>query len=328
MLVALRPFVVLNQLGPLLDPVLSDFGSRLHVISGDRDASDVWETGKADILLTGPSSAWKAAPATPPAGWGAGPRWIHTVSAGVDGFPQWALRGRIVTCGRGNAASPIAEYVLSALLLREKRLVELQPDTPEAWQCIGNEIKNGASLGTLENRALGIAGFGAVGQAIAARAQAFGMRIYAWRRSPWLDVPPAVEPVASLEELVRISDHLALALPLTDATRHCVNESLLAHANPNLHLINIARGDLIDQEALLAALDNGKLGFATLDVATPEPLPAGHRFYTHPRIRLTPHISWSGPQVAKHLAERVRVNLTRFCNGEKLIDVVDAERGY
>ncbi|MBB2188986.1 glyoxylate reductase (NADP(+)) [Gluconacetobacter azotocaptans] len=324
----MRPLVVVNQLGAGLNPVLAPFGDRVRVLDGDREGDLPWAVGGADILLTGPSRTWKAAPDRPPAEWGAGPRWVQVASAGVDGFPAWLLQGRAVTCGRGDAAVPIAEYVLAALLLREKRLDTVRPDGPEAWLREAAVLKGASPLGGLAGRVVGLAGYGAIGQAVAARARAFGMRVLAWRRGAWTGTEQDVEPVASLADLIEQVDHLVLALPLTRETEGCVNAGLLARAKPGLHLVNVARGQLVDQDALGAALDSGRVGFATLDVTSPEPLPAGHPFYTHPAIRLTPHVSWSGPGVGQNLHRRIAANLERFLEGRPLQDVVDAARGY
>ncbi|WP_323991961.1 NAD(P)-dependent oxidoreductase [Nguyenibacter sp. L1] len=329
---------VVNQLGPEVRAALDGFGSRLRIVDASRESDAPWDYAaagfdRADILLTGPSAGWKRAPAEPPAGWAAdapgAPRWVQIVSAGVDGFPPWLLRDRIVTCGRGDSAVPIAEYVLAALLLRTKRLDALRPGSPDAWRRDAAIITGAAPLGSLDGQVLGLAGFGAIGQAVAARAHGFGLRVLAWRRGKW----PAgghgpVEPVDSLAELARRSDHLVLALPLTEETAGCVNADVLLHARPGLHLVNVARGGLVDHAALLAALDRGQVGFATLDVTSPEPLPAGHPFYSHPAVRLTPHLSWSGPVVRENSARRIAENIERFFAGQPLRDVVDAARGY
>ncbi len=127
---------------------------------------------------------------------------------------------------------------------------------------------------------------------------------------------------------MREADHLVLAAPATDATRHIVNRELLAEAKPGLHVINIARGSLIDNDALLDALANGRLGGASLDVTEPEPLPAGHPFYRHPRIRLSPHTSAIGPHNTAELARKFVRNFSAFTQGTALEDLVDLRRGY
>jgi phosphoglycerate dehydrogenase-like enzyme len=119
-----------------------------------------------------------------------------------------------------------------------------------------------------------------------------------------------------------------LAAPATAQTEGMVNRALLAHAKPGLHLINIARGSLVDDAALLEALDAGRLSLASLDVTHPEPLPAGHPFYGHPRIRLSPHTSVHTAQTRINLAAKFAENLQRFRAGAPLENVVDFARGY
>ncbi|GBR02854.1 NAD(P)-dependent oxidoreductase [Acetobacter oeni] len=320
--------VLLNQLGDRLGHDLERFQGRLSVVPGRRDGGAPWDVGEADILLTGPSPAWAGAPREVPESWGRGPRWVQIASAGVDGFPEWLLRDRLVTCGRGDAAVPIAEYVLTALLLHEKRIDILRPDGPAAWLETARKLGDNPASGTLEGRRLGLFGFGATGRAIAGRARAFGMRVLALRRTGWSGVEEGVEAASSLEQLVKEADHLVLAAPLTPETRGIIGASVLAVSKPGQHLVNIARGALIDQEALLRALDAGRPGFATLDVTDPEPLPPGHPFYSHPRIRLTPHICWSGPDVRRRFSDRVRENIERYLDGRPLLDIVDPLRGY
>jgi phosphoglycerate dehydrogenase-like enzyme len=139
---------------------------------------------------------------------------------------------------------------------------------------------------------------------------------------------PGVTFVPDIEELVQQSDHLVLAAPATESTRHIVNRALLKRARPGLHIINVARGSLIDDEALLEALDDGLIGQASLDVTEPEPLPAGHRFYSHPRVRLSPHTSAISSHNTAELARKFTRNFEAFMAGAALEDLVDIHRGY
>ena len=322
-----RP-LLLDQIGGPVAHLLADYTQQVRVISGDRNTTAPWHINGADILFTAPSRAWAEAPTSPPPEWQDGPRWVQIASAGIDSFPSWLTEGRLVTCGRGDAATPIAEYVIAALLNHERQIDALHPGSPQEWEAIVAPFRQNPSTGTLQGRTLGLAGYGAIGRAIATRARAFGMNIRAFRRGAWDEEENGIQPVSSLAELFNTSDHLVLAMPLTRETQQIVNADVLQHARPGLHLINIARGGLVDQHALLKALDNGRPAFATLDVTTPEPLPAGHPFYTHPRIRLTPHISWVGPSVRDNLVQRIRTNLTHFLGGKPLIDIIDPARGY
>jgi phosphoglycerate dehydrogenase-like enzyme len=138
------------------------------------------------------------------------------------------------------------------------------------------------------------------------RARGFGLRILALRRTSWELSTDEVETVASMAELAARSDHLVLALP---ATRHILAGAVLAHAKPGLHLVNAARGSLIDQNVLIEALDSNRVAAARLDVTDPEPLPEGHPRYSHPPMRLTPHVSWSSSGNAGRLAAKALENL-------------------
>jgi phosphoglycerate dehydrogenase-like enzyme len=163
---------------------------------------------------------------------------------------------------------------------------------------------------------------------VALRALPFGMRVRALRRSQAPSPLPEVELARDLPDLVAGADHLVIAAPATPETRHLIDEAVLAHVKPGLHLVNIARGELVDQEALRKALDDGRVGRASLDVVYPEPLPAGHWLYTHPRVRLSPHISWSMPGAFELLIDPFLENLRRFQAGQPLIHQVDVAAGY
>ena len=107
-----------------------------------------------------------------------------------------------------------------------------------------------------------------------------------------------------------------------------IDADVFAAAKPGLHLVNIARGSIVDQDALRSALDDGQVGLASLDTVDPEPLPAGHWLYDHDRVRLTPHISWAGPGSFTALAAAFTDNYRRYRAGEPLVGVVDIEGGY
>ena len=250
-----------------------------------------------------------------------GVRWVHTYGTGVNEFPFHALGARLLTCARGASARPIAEWTLAVMLAAEKRLPEMWLSEPPAHWSI-------AGLGSLRGRTLGLVGLGGIGSEVARLAHAFGMRVLACRRSSAPSPVEGVEVVADLPALVREADHLVLAAPVTRATRHAVDADLLAQVKPGLHLVNVARGALVDQDALRVALDDGRVAIASLDCVEPEPLPAGHWLYTHPRVRLSAHISWSAPQALVELIDPFVENLRRYRAGEPLLGVVDLEEGY
>jgi phosphoglycerate dehydrogenase-like enzyme len=181
---------------------------------------------------------------------------------------------------------------------------------------------------TLYGRKLGLFGFSALGQAIVHRAVASGMDVLVPRRGAWTEVPHGVTPCASATEVAAQSDHLVVAAPLTAETVGMVDAKLLAQAKPGLHLINIPRGPLVDQQALVNELDNGDVGYATLDVTAPEPLPEGHALYKHPNVFISPDIFWMGGENSGLFLRRFLDNLTAYLNGTPLQYLVDPEHGY
>ncbi|GAB3362157.1 MULTISPECIES: NAD(P)-dependent oxidoreductase [Giesbergeria] len=322
-----RPrLTILNQLGTATTRAIATSGAQVQVLD-DACVSPWQQTAHAEILLTAPRNGWREAPQQAPPGWPGRLRWVHTASAGVDFYPRWLLDVPQVSCSRGVAAAPIAEFVLHALLAHTKELGQRRVTDPQQWHDGFAQVHT-TPLGLLQGQTLGLLGYGAIGQAIAVRAQALGMHVLALRQSAAPVGDAGVGTVRSLPELLALSDHLVLALPATAATYHIINAHTLAHARAGLHLVNIARGSLVDQTALLAALDAGRLSGATLDVTDPEPLPTGHLLYTHPRVRLTPHISWSASNAVAATAEKFVVNLHRYLHGQPLLDQVDPQRGY
>ena len=281
-----------------------------------------WEAADdADILLVRPSPSWRAGHSLGrPAAWPGRLRWVYSGSVGVDFYPRWLLDGPLVSCGRGVASEEIADYVISAIYHQAKNLEAVRARSLAEWRQ--------APLGRVAGSTVGVVGLGAIGEAVARRALALGARVTAARRR---QLPSPVEGVEILDDLnavIASADHLVLALPATDATRGLIGAEALAQAKPAAHLINIARGSVLDQEALIEALDADRLAFATLDVTDPEPLPAGHPLWTHPRVRLTPHVSSNHLLLRGALFDKVRHNLDRFARGETPLDLVDPVAGY
>jgi phosphoglycerate dehydrogenase-like enzyme len=246
---------------------------------------------------------------------------VHLAGTGIDSYPRELFDGRVVTNARGASAIPIAEFVLAAMLALEKRL-------PDTWISEPPEHWNFASLGWLNTRTLGLVGLGGIGVAIAERALPFGMRVRALRRRPEPSPVEGVEVVGSLEELLPEADHVVLAAPATLRTRHIINADALTLVKPGVHLVNIARGALVDQDALREALDDGRVAMATLDTVEPEPLPEGHWLYSHPKVRLSAHVSWASPAGMDRTLELFLDNLRRYAAGEPVQDVVDPDEGY
>jgi phosphoglycerate dehydrogenase-like enzyme len=250
-----------------------------------------------------------------------GVRWVHTYGTGVNRFPFEALGGAALTCSRGGSGIPIAEWVLAAMLSFEKRMPASFVHAPEEWKYL--------ELGGLYGRTLALVGFGGIGREVALRALPFGMQVRAMRRGEG-GAMAGVEVVRALPVLLQDADHVVIAAPATRETHHLIGREALAHVKRGVHLVNIARGALVDLEALREALDDGRVACASLDVTEPEPPPAGHWLYTHPSVRLSPHISWNMPGALDLLLEPFLENLARWRDGKPLLsrDLVDVARGY
>jgi phosphoglycerate dehydrogenase-like enzyme len=277
--------------------------------------------GQADILLARPSPAWRAQQAQQkPVQWPGRLRWVYSASVGIDVYPHWLLDAPLVSCGRGIASDEIADYVIAAIYARAKNLDAVTVRSRAQWVP--------APLGRVSGTTVGIVGFGAIGSAVAHRAIVLGAQVIAARRGAAPAGVSGVQLLDNVEAVVAAADHIVVAVPATPATRHLFDAAMFARARPDVHLINVSRGSVIDQAALIAALDAGQIGFATLDVTDPEPLPEGHPLYTHDSVRLTPHVSSNYLLVRHRLFDKVSEDLGRFARGEPVQDIVEAARGY
>lgn len=249
-----------------------------------------------------------------PAGWPFGLQWIQLVTSGTDKHPDWLLHGRPASTARGVAAQQIAEYVVAAIFYQTKQLDTLWVHHPGQWQT--------RALPGVADTTVGLIGLGAIGEAIARKLVPLGAQVKAYRQRPLAPSVAGVSLVNSVTELLASVDHLVLAAPATPQTHHLLNRQTLAKAKPGLHIINVARGELIDDSALLEALELGLVGSATLDVTSPEPLPADHAFYHHERIRMSPHTSAIGTRSRLALVDKVVANHRRWLAGLGLLDPV------
>lgn len=315
--------VIVNQMGPFVHATLKSHWSRPIIVDHPADTPPWDVLQSADILMTRPFAGWNKAPTLRPPSWPSKISWIQIASTGVDYFPDWFLDGPPVTTGRGTQAIPIAEYVLAAIFAFEKRFYDARARSRNDW---GNDSFHQA-LRPVFGKTLGIVGYGAIGSAIAARARAFGMNVNVLRRSKnAADIDIAV--VHSIHDLVRSADHLVLAAPLTPQTTRMINADVLSVAKRSMHLINVARGPIVDQIALLQALDQGWLSGATLDVTDPEPPDDTDPIYSHPKVMVTPHISWLSEGNSERLAKKIAANLDLYMTKKPLIDVFNKSLGY
>jgi phosphoglycerate dehydrogenase-like enzyme len=311
--------VVASQLQPAFNAAIAARLTDVEIVPAPTGPPSSLPDGAAILIAAPFRKAGGALTPSPPPGWPFDLRWIQLVSVGTDFYPDWLFEGPIVTSARGASAVALAEFALMAIFASAKR-------APDVW-IAGSAQWAPVQLDLVEGATLGIVGFGAVGQALAPKAKALGMKVLASRR---LAEPLGVDGVERVElaELFSRADHVVLAAPATAETIGMIDRALLAKAKPGLHLINVARGALVDDDALLEALDDGRLSRATLDVTHPEPLPEGHPFYAHPKVWLSPHTSVFTPDTRAKLAAQFADNLQRFRRGDPLRDVVDPALGY
>jgi phosphoglycerate dehydrogenase-like enzyme len=252
-------------------------------------------------------------------------RWLHTPSAGVDRvlIPPVLERDITVTNSAGVHAIPIAEFVLALLLSHAKGLAAYRAAQAEArWE-------RSFTPGELYEQTLLILGIGGIGQAIASRAAAFGMRVFGSRRSP--GPMEGVAQVVGMDDwraLLPEADAVVIAAPLTDATRGMLDPAAFAAMKPSAYLINIARGAIIDEPALIAALREGRIAGAALDTFEQEPLPPDSPLWSLPNVTITPHITAGSPRMRERQIGLFLENLRRLRGGEPLLNVVDKAAGY
>lgn len=251
--------------------------------------------------------------------------WQHTPSAGVDRQPLPMLieRDIILTNGAGVHAIPIAEFVLAFMLDHAKRLSILKAaQSDRVW-------KTNLEVQELHDATLLIIGAGGIGQEIAARASAFGMKVWGSRRHP--QPLPNFERVVGEEEwrsLLREADYVVIAAPLTPQTRGMFDEAALRSLHAGAYLINIARGGIVNEAALLKALRENWFAGAALDTFGTEPLPPDSPFWTLPQVFVTPHFTGESPQVNQRSVALFLDNLERYQTGKSLLNVVDKKLGY
>jgi len=248
--------------------------------------------------------------------------WLHTLYAGVDGIPLDLLaeRGTVLTNGAGTNAVTIAEYVVMGMLTIAKgyREVVHAQDRREWLQASPGKVELAGSKALL-------LGYGAIGTLIATRLRAFDVDVTIVRRTPG---PGTLGPDQWRAELGDF-DWIILAVPATAETERMIGATEIAAMKPTATVINIARGSVIDQDALVAALSDKRIGSAFLDVTTPEPLPPEHPLWALPNAHISMHLSGlAQDKMFARGAERFLANLARFRSGEMLANRVDLARGY
>jgi len=253
--------------------------------------------------------------------------YYHSIGAGVDAIlsPELVQSDIPLASEKGGVGVHLAEHAF-ALLLALTRGLHTAIRRPD--YSLREPIR-------LEQRELyeltmGIVGFGGTGRAVARRALGFGMRVLAVDIE---DVPPepgveAIWKPDRLHEMLGLSDAVVIGLPLTKATRHLFTRDLFRRMRPTAIIINVTRGGIIYGEDLMAALDEGLIWGAGLDVTDPEPLPMDHRLWNHPRVIVTPHTAGGSPRRAQRVIDTFCENLRRQRVGQPLLALIDKDKGY
>jgi len=258
-------------------------------------------------------------------------RWVSFWIAGLDKQvpPELAARIVFITNASGVHAPNIAEQVLTYILMFTRRMpYYMRAQTARRWA--HDEI---ISFEELTGQTIGIVGLGRVGEALAVRARSFGMRVIAVKRdiSSRHDqsiTPDALYSPEQLPEMLSKSDHVCITMPYTRETHHLFDEGMLGHMKTSAYLYNVSRGKIIDEQALVAALDKGKLSGAGLDVFESEPLSADSRLWEMENVIITPHVAGFTPHYFARTAALLADNLERFIEGRPLKNLYGTQKGY
>ena len=254
-------------------------------------------------------------------------KWVQSWAAGVDGllFPEMLASDVVLTCGKGTVGVNLAEHAMALLLgltrgihraLRKPSWDQRFPIRADTWDLI--------------DRTMGIVGLGDTGRNLAARASAFGMRVIAVDPEA-VDVPDQVEACWQMDrfhDLLARSDVVAVCAPLTRETEGLFDREAFGRMRPHALLINVTRGRIVDEAALMEALADKQIGGAGLDVVPQEPLPEEHPLWHMENVLITPHTAGGSPNRNDRLTALFCENLKRFLAGEELLSVVDKQKGY
>lgn len=254
-------------------------------------------------------------------------KWVHARSAGLDGIlsPELVESPAVLTNARGVFSASLGEFAIGAALFFAKdfrRMVRSQQ--AGVWDQFDIEL--------LEGAVMGIVGYGDIGREVARRARAMGMRVLALRGRPELSagdelIEKSLGP-EHLAELVARSDYITAAAPLTPATRGLIGQAQLAAMKPSAVLINVGRGPVVDEAALVCVLEQRRIRGAALDVFETEPLPAGHPFYALDNVLLSPHCADHTHDWLERAMRCFLENFRRYDRGQPLANAVDKRRGY
>jgi D-2-hydroxyacid dehydrogenase (NADP+) len=260
-------------------------------------------------------------------------RWVQSPAVGVGGlmFPELLASDVVITSARGIRARSIAEHILGVTIALARRLpVAIRAQAARRWA--QDDLEGpAADVRTLQGQQMGIVGLGAIGRELVPIAAPFGFRITAIRRRATEPPPPGVDavwPPDRLHDLLAQSDVVVVAAPHTPETKRLIGRAELDRIKRGALLVNVARGKMIDDDAVIAALNDGRLGGAALDVFTQEPLEPSSPYWDMPNVIVTPHVSGALRDYWTPLIALFSDNLRRFDHGDVLLNVVDKTAGY
>ena len=238
-------------------------------------------------------------------------KWVHAFGTGVDGIADQETLHRdvLITSTKGIHGPPVAEAALASMLA-------LSRDLPRSVRGQDRRVWDKWRMRLLDRKIVGILGVGAIAQALAPRCQAMGMTVVGISRTPRQAAGfDRIVPRSDLERVVGDLDYLVLLLPLEPDTRHIVGDRVLAAKKPTSYLINVARGGVLNDAALVRALESKKLAGAALDVFDQEPLPVDHPFWRMPNVIISPHFGGYYDRYVEDSADQICRNMERFLAG-------------
>jgi phosphoglycerate dehydrogenase-like enzyme len=259
-------------------------------------------------------------------------KWIHSTAAGVAQlmYPELRESGVLVTNPSGIFSVPMAEHTMGLLIALARHFPDCVRHMDRAHWGQQEIWDKPQRLTELNGKLLLIVGFGSIGHELARRAKAFDMRVWGVSRSGKGDAAPAerIVPVSELREVLPHADYVVISAPETPETKHLIGAPELARMKPGARLINVARGTLVDEAALIQALNEGRLGGAALDVTEIEPLPPDSPLWKTPNLLITPHTSAISDRLWERQTTLLLDLMERWFDGRELYNRVDLTRGY
>jgi phosphoglycerate dehydrogenase-like enzyme len=311
------PSITDAQLGAIRDAAPP--GSTVRVAATMREAIET--AGDAEVIFGFiPQALFSAAPKL---------RWVHCIASGMDMFlyPDMLASEVVLTGEKGLVGGHLADTGFGLLLALTRQIASAIRQGPAGWKT--REAMRMVEI-ELEGLTMGVVGFGGTGRAMARRAVAFGMDVLACDVNA---VPPSdgvaeVWAMDRLDDLLGTSDVVAVGAPLTTETRALFDAGRFAAMKPGALFVNVTRGEIVDGDALVAALRSGHLGGAALDVVPIEPLPADHPLWQFDNVVMTPHTAGASQLRGPRNIGRFCENLRRAQSGDGLVGIVDKELGY